>query len=146
MEIAEESVSYLRPGLAHPLVREVRASLRPLLDHPPAVTLAVAWNQTRGCWVSTIITPGRFSLGRVVATPGALQALAEAGQDPREFLARHQAGDWGEVPEEDTQENEYSLEHGFRLLSAYTLQTGVRLWLITEADRSATTILEPEDY
>jgi len=146
MEVAEESVSYLRAGLAHPLVREVRAALRPLLDHPPAVTLAVAWNQARDCWASTIIKPPRFPPGQIVATPGALRALAEAGQDPMELIARHQSSDWGEVPEEDKQENEYSLEHGFRLLSAYTLQTGVRLWLITEADRSATTILEPEDY
>ena len=88
----------------------------------------------------------KFPLGLLVATPGALQALAEAGQTPFEFLERHAAGDWGELDEEDRQENELSLREGFRLLSAYTLTTGVRLWIITEADRSATTLLLPEDY
>jgi hypothetical protein len=63
-----------------------------------------------------------------------------------QFMARHQAGDWGEVPQEDRQENEFSLQHGFRLLSAYTLNTEVRIWIITEADRSATTILLPSEY
>lgn len=88
----------------------------------------------------------KFPLGQLVATPGALRALADSGEDPLVFIARHQSGDWGEVPEEDRQENEFSLQHGFRLLSAYTLTTRVRLWIITEADRSATTILLPEEY
>ena len=91
-------------------------------------------------------SPPRFTLGRLVATPGALNALTEAGQHPLEFITRHQAGDWGDVSEEDQQENEFSLERGFRLLSAYTLKTGVRIWIISEADRSATTILLPDDY
>jgi hypothetical protein len=88
----------------------------------------------------------KFPLGRLVATPGVLEALADAQQSPLEFIARHQAGDWGEVDEEDRQENEFSVTHGFRILSAYTLSTGVRMWLITEADRSATTILLPAEY
>jgi len=88
----------------------------------------------------------RFSLGRVLATPGALEALAEAEQRPDEFLLRHVAGDWGDVCPEDAQENELSLQHGFRLLSAYTLSTGDKLWIITEADRSTTTLLLPEEY
>jgi hypothetical protein len=88
----------------------------------------------------------RFSLGRIVATPGALQALEEAGQDPSEFLIRHQAGDWGELCEEDRQENELSLREGFRLLSVYRTRCGVKLWIITEADRSVTTILLPQEY
>ena len=81
-----------------------------------------------------------------MATPGAWQALAEAGQDAMPLVARHQAGDWGQLDEHDVRENEYALQHGFRLLSAYTLNTGVCLWLITEADRSATTILLPQEY
>ena len=85
-----------------------------------------------------------FPLGQVVATPGALEALAQAGQSPAEFLRRHQMGDWGIVPEEDKAENELSLQQGFRLLSAYQLKTGVKIWLITEADRSVTTLLRPE--
>jgi len=87
-----------------------------------------------------------FRLGQVVATPGALEALQAAGQDPLDLLRRHQSGDWGEVPMEDKQENDFSVQHGFRILSAYTLSTGVKLWLITEADRSATTFLLPAEY
>jgi hypothetical protein len=124
----------------------IRRALLPLLEDLPAVTFSMDWDDERGGWVSTIMRPPRFPLGQLVATPGALTALAEAGQDPMPFVARHQAGDWGEIPEEDIRENEYSLQHGFRLLSAYTLNTGVRLWLITEADRSATTILLPQEY
>jgi len=88
----------------------------------------------------------RFSLGQVVATPGALAALEEAHQAPGEFLHRHQGGDWGVVCEEDKTENELGLKEGFRLLSAYMLSTGVKIWVITEADRSATTILLPDEY
>lgn len=80
----------------------------------------------------------KFQLGQVVATPGALAALEESGEQPGEFLARYVAGDWGDLCEEDRQENEYSLVHGFRLLSSYTLQSGAKLWVITEADRSST--------
>ncbi len=87
-----------------------------------------------------------FTLGHVVATPGALAALEKAGQQPGDFLARHVSGDWGEVPPEDIEENEYSLQHGFRLLSAYHTSAGEKLWVITEADRSSTCILLPEEY
>jgi hypothetical protein len=88
----------------------------------------------------------KFSLGRIVATPGAVAALASAGQHPHEFLSRHRQGDWGEVPEEDRQENEWSLREGFRMLSVYHTRLGERIWLITEADRSATTLLLPSEY
>ena len=87
-----------------------------------------------------------FPLGQVVATPGALAALEKAGQTPDEFLARHVAGDWGVVPEEDRQENELSVQNGLRILSAYVLKTGVKIWLITEADRSSTCFLLPSEY
>ncbi len=63
-----------------------------------------------------------------------------------EFLQRHAAGDWGEVDAHDKAENEYSLQQGFRLLSAYRLADGTKIWIITEADRSATTLLLPEEY
>lgn len=85
-------------------------------------------------------------LGQIRSTPGALSALEEAGQTPSEFLARHESGDWGDVCSEDWQENELSLREGFRLLSSYHLSTGVKIWVITEADRSATTMLLPEEY
>jgi hypothetical protein len=87
-----------------------------------------------------------FTLGQVIATPGALAALEKAGQQPGEFLARHVSGDWGDVPPEDVKENELSLPHGFRLLSAYRTSAGDKLWEITEADRSSTCILRPEEY
>jgi hypothetical protein len=62
------------------------------------------------------------------------------------YLVRHIAGEWGEVDEHDRRENELSLVHGFRLLSAYTLTCGTKIWIITESDRSATTLLLPEEY
>jgi hypothetical protein len=88
----------------------------------------------------------KFSLGRVVATPGALRALEEANQNPFEFLARHQAGDWGALCEEDKQENEFSVRNGFRILSAYRTRNNTKIWIITEADRSVTTLLLPDEY
>jgi hypothetical protein len=91
-------------------------------------------------------TTSKFPLGRIVATPGALAALQAAGQHPHEFLARHMQADWGDVPEEDRQENELSLHEGFRILSAYHTRLGEKIWIITEADRSASTILLPSEY
>ncbi len=88
----------------------------------------------------------KFSPGSIVATPGALAALEASGDDAMAYLVRHIAGDWGEVDEQDRRENELSLVHGFRLLSAYTLNSGTKIWVITEADRSATTVLLPEEY
>ena len=87
-----------------------------------------------------------FELGQIVATPGALAALKKAGQQPGELLTRHITRDWGDLDEDDRKENEYSLEHGFRLLSAYKTNAGDRVWIITEADRSVTTLLLPEEY
>jgi hypothetical protein len=87
-----------------------------------------------------------FPLGRTVATPGALAALQRTGNTPATFLRRHVCGDWGEVDGADHAENERSVEHGLRLLSAYTLADCTRIWVITEADRSSTCILLPEEY
>ena len=87
-----------------------------------------------------------FPLGQVVATPGALAVLEKAGQQSGDFLARHVSGDWGEVDAHDIKENEMSLLLGFRLLSAYHTSAGDKLWMITEADRSSTCILLPEEY
>jgi len=93
------------------------------------------------------VKPLLFSLGKIVSTPGALDALARANHQPHDFLNRHAAGDWGaELSEEDKAENENSLEHGFRILSSYKTAAGEKLWLITEADRSVTTLLLPEEY
>lgn len=88
----------------------------------------------------------RFKLGRVVATPGALEALAAAQTAPEGLLRRHVSGDWGEVPREDAGENELSVGEGYRVLSSYPLRTGARVWVITEADRSSTCLLLPGEY
>ena len=88
----------------------------------------------------------RFPLGRVVATPGALAALTQAGADPRRLLARHARGDWGDLDAEDRAANERAIATGERLLSAYRLPSGDRVWIITEADRSSTCLLLPEEY
>ena len=87
-----------------------------------------------------------FRLGRVVATPSALAALELAGTLPKALLDRHARGDWGEVIADDRELNDWGLFAGERLLSAYALPDGVRVWIITEADRSATTLLLPQDY
>jgi hypothetical protein len=84
-------------------------------------------------------------LGRVVATPGALKLLTEVGGHPFEYLARHAAGDWGELCAFDRCQNEIALREGLRVLSSCDVLAG-RVWIITEADRSVTTILLPEDY
>lgn len=95
-----------------------------------------------------MVTPAKplFSLGQVVATPGALEALASAGQTPDEFLRLHVVGNWGEVDDEDKQANEDALSTGARLLSAYRTSKGEKLWIITEADRSSTCLLLPSEY
>ena len=90
------------------------------------------------------VVPAKFSLGKIVATPNALRTLSEL--DIRTSLARHVRGDWGDLDKHDKAENELSLKEGFRLLSSYTTADGTKFWIITEADRSATTVLLPEDY
>jgi hypothetical protein len=84
-------------------------------------------------------------LGRVLATPGALRVLMEAGGHPFDYLARHATGDWGELCTFDRRQNEIALRDGYRVISSYDVPTG-RVWIITEADRSVTTILLPEEY
>ena len=82
-----------------------------------------------------------FPTGQIVATPGAL----ELGVNLRPYLSQHVTGHWGDVCQEDWQENDLSVKQGFRILSAYNTENG-RLWIITEADRSVTTILRPGEY
>ena len=89
------------------------------------------------------LTAAKFPLGQVVMTSNAAAQLA--ADDIQNALARHAAGDWGEVCEADRQENELSLKEGFRLLSVYR-SGDTKFWIITEADRSVTTVLMPEDY
>lgn len=88
----------------------------------------------------------RFPLGTVLATPGALQACEDAGVNPLNLLDRHWSGDWDDLPEEDKKENEVSFDKQLRILSAYVIAPDVKIWIITDGDRSATTILLPEEY
>ena len=87
-----------------------------------------------------------FDLGQTVMTIGAKEALAESNQFSSEFLARHQVGDWGIVSKEDSEENDFSVKNDFRVFSAYKTSQEVKIWVITESDRSVTTILLPNEY
>jgi hypothetical protein len=87
-----------------------------------------------------------FPLGRILATPGALAAIEASGDDPLAFLIKHVCLDPGDLSAEDIRENQLSLKQGFRILSSYRLSNGTRIWLITEADRSVTTLLLPSEY
>lgn len=88
-----------------------------------------------------------FRLGWPVATPGALALLDASGEDPAALLGRHGRGDWGEVLHEDARENELSVSEGYRILSSYRVgEGGETVWVFTEADRSSTCILLPEEY
>jgi len=86
-----------------------------------------------------------FPLGQIVATPGALALLDHGGVNAAELIRRHQSGDWGSVPPEDAEENEIAIVQGYRILSSYLIGEE-RIWVITEADRSSTTLLLPEEY
>lgn len=88
----------------------------------------------------------RFALGQVVATPGALAAFEAAKQTPMELLQRHVVLDQGELDEEDQQTNEAAVKTGERILSSYLLNDGTKIWIITEADRSSTCLLLPDEY
>ncbi len=87
-----------------------------------------------------------FPLGQVLATPGVLRALEKAEQSPMEFLDRHRTGDWGDLDEEDKKTNEEALQRGGRLFSAYGTNAGERIYIITEWNRSVTTLLLPSEY
>jgi hypothetical protein len=88
-----------------------------------------------------------FELGRIIATRGAIETMERRGIDYNALLARHVTGDWGDLVEEDKHENDYAVKHGQRIHSAYgTMNDPDRLWIITESDRHATTILLPDEY
>ena len=89
-------------------------------------------------------TKARVALGHIMATTGAIRKIAE--EDRLLGLCRHQRGDWGDLDEEDRESNEQALVEGNRLLSSYKARNGRRFWIITEWDRSVTTILLPEEY
>lgn len=87
-----------------------------------------------------------LNLGQVVATPGAIEALKAATTNPLILLIRHASGDWGTVCDEDWEANDDAVKRGYRVLSSYELSTGEKIWIITEADRSVTTLLLPSEY
>jgi hypothetical protein len=93
----------------------------------------------------------KFEPGQIVATPGALEALAQSGQCVTFFLHKHLSGDWGEVDDEDRSLNDQALVNGSRILSAYRTLKGIKVWIITEAvgddgNRASTCILLPDEY
>lgn len=154
----------------------ITQALMPLLRQPPRPRLKVRWNPHLRVWTSEfqeqqsdattadtsdaadVVTKERstmneqpkkkalFELGQVVATPGALEALNEAGQKPDEFLYRHVTGDWDNLDPHDQKENERAIKVGNRVFSAYQTNKGVKIWVITEWDRSVTTLLLPSEY
>jgi hypothetical protein len=87
-----------------------------------------------------------FPLGQIVATPGALKVLNDFDVDPTSLIQRHNSGDWGDVDEFDAHQNQFAIRTKLRILSSYPITDTVMVWIITEADRSATTILLPEEY
>lgn len=87
-----------------------------------------------------------FPLGQVLATPGALELLQSYQLSPLSFIQRHVVGDWGDICAEDQQVNADALQYGYRLMSVYEITPTEKLWVITEADRSCTTLLLPEEY
>ena len=87
----------------------------------------------------------KFTLGHVVATPGALRLLDEHSISPITLLSRHARGDWGVVDKDDWKENDLSVERRYRILSSYKVGSET-CWIITEADRSSTTLLLPSEY
>jgi len=87
-----------------------------------------------------------FNPGKTVATPGAFDAMSQLGVWPFDLLARHISGDWGDLSKEDCTANDEALKQGLRLLSAYQITSALRIWIITEHDRSVTTMLLPAEY
>lgn len=87
-----------------------------------------------------------FPLGQIVATPGALEALTQSSQSPLDFISRHQDGDWGECDSDDRLANDEAVDRGDRVFSVYRTAKGEKLWVITEADRTSTCILLPDEY
>lgn len=106
-----------------------------VVGHGPSMTTT---NETTG--------RQKFPLGQIVATHGALDAMRSSGDSAHNLLNRHASGDWGEVCDDDKRLNDDAVHDGERLLSAYRLKGGTKLWIITEADRSVTTYLLPDEY
>ena len=94
----------------------------------------------------TVPTSGRFPLGRVLTTPGTIEALAQANVDGRKLLSKHHRGEWGDLSEDDKAENEFSVDKYLHIFSSYRISDDEKVSIITEADRSVTTLLLPSEY
>lgn len=103
------------------------------------------WERQRGDGHDRLENQPLFEMGQVVMTPGVAQ-LVDAGLDPLPLVLRHGKGDWGDLDDEDRRSNEAALNRGGRLFSAFNLSCQARLWIITEWDRSYTTLLLPSEY
>jgi hypothetical protein len=127
----------------------VLANYHKLMDeyiaNPTTDLVGQVWNSQQDL-EALLRQGGKFPLGRLLMTPGAQEAMHEQLHVPAEFLVRHVHGDWGKLEPEDVEENELSLREGFRLLSSYSMRYDGKLWVITERDRSATTLLLPDEY
>jgi hypothetical protein len=127
------------------LLRNSRHYGAPVLKQPPfASVLAAEFGEA--IMFMFLVGEAKFPMGQIVATLGALSALAESGQLPAEFIERHAQGDWGELCAEDCEPNKRALKNGARLFSRYMTKKDDPLYVITESDRSVTTILVPEEY
>ena len=130
-------------------VYDRRSPVRWIISHVLRYPWLPAFTLLGNICSSVLYNGGSILIGRafdLVATPGALAALEKSGQNAMQFLSRHVTGDWGEIPEEDKKENQFSLEKGFRLMSGYRTTAGDRVWVITEGTRSHTTLLLPDEY
>ena len=152
MFIADDSREFVKP-VHLPNTAQFEVVLSVLLEKPPAARLDLSWSHQHKLWTSKFrldkagTTPGqpRFHLGDIVSTP-AIEALERTEQSLIEFLRRHVTGDWGDLCQEDKDENELSVWEDYRILSSYQSSAGERLWVITEHDRSVTTLLLPSEY
>lgn len=98
-----------------------------------------------------MLSKPRFSLGQILSTPGALEALENSGQEPGFFLSQHSQGNWGDLSDGDKLLNEEALTDGSRIMSSYRTLKGIKFWVITDAvdeddKRYVTTLLLPEEY
>jgi hypothetical protein len=116
------------------------------MKHHRRKTMAIALlSSKKPITTDTFVFP-LFKLGQVVATPGAIDLLRSLALNPLLFLGRHAYGDWGQICDDDREANRQALKYGNRLLSSYLLDKSEKLWIITEADRSSTTLLLPQEY
>lgn len=98
------------------------------------------------CGKRLILENPRFPLGKVAITPGALATLEELGKSPQEYLQRHASCDWADMSVDDASANIFAMLNGTRIFSSFNMHQGDKIWIITEADRSVTTLLLPDEY